>query len=742
MFTRIRRVLIIAVAMSALAAPAALAAETTPADPPANAGAEKADNTADAPADKPEDAADAKARLDAERSSASEKERIAVLLQYAMDLYNKGDLVRAKDLLADIPPDSPYSDHVKTLSGAVDDQLARIDRQAEQALLSAEQAERDAYALYVAARRDYWKKRYDNTIEKCNRVLEAVPDHPKAKALLSDALMARAIQNVDDKNLNRKLSHQKVFADVNETATVPETPPAVARPEAPVFPNPRETDYGPLEEKLNQKISVNLENTPLEYLLDIIFRATGVSIITDPEIIADKSLTVHVEDITLGELLDYITRNFDLQISMSKNAMVIQSPEKPLLTYRIFPLKHGLSSIDAEDLGVEESSIDLLLEELPDLVDWPDGSHYYLDRKANVLYVRSSLEILKDVEAILNASDVEVPNILIETKFLEVSTDLFDDLGMEAHTTADWGVTKKNGGDNIVLRSGLGGTLPLELTSEDFPNAATSGLNAALAGMMTQPQFELVLHALRDRSDAHTLAEPKVLTLNNTPATIEISRDLYYVSGFKVDRSSVDGFSYGGASDSSATTTSTPSSISEPIPIPEIEQAEPIGFLLFITPSVGADRRNISLLIEPDITEKVDDLSVPTRVPLRYNADTGETEYETIPISRPVISRRTLTTKMVVHDGYWVMIGGLVNYTQTERITKVPLLGDVPLIKHLFRRKSMVDKKSNLLIFARAKVISPRGESYYDDSALSATNAPLQPSAADIEALLRRDRTD
>jgi len=179
-------------------------------------------------------------------------------------------------------------------------------------------------------------------------------------------------------------------------------------------------------------------------------------------------------------------------------------------------------------------------------------------------------------------------------------------------------------------------------------------------------------------------------------------------------------------------------SLSEPILRPIYEQGDETGFELYITPSVGVDHRSVTLIIEPSIRDHVRTLSSP--IEIASVGIEGESKTQEVVVERPVISERALLTKMVVHDGHWVMIGGLVRVSQEERVTKVPILGDIPLISYFFRRETTVEEKRNLLIFARAKVISPRGETYVDVVDLrpkEETGLTEQPDASGMDLLLR-----
>ncbi len=299
--------------------------------------------------------------------------------------------------------------------------------------------------------------------------------------------------------------------------------------------------------------------------------------------------------------------------------------------------------------------------------------------------------------------------MLIEAKFLEISTKYFDDFGIEWNLTSDFALAKKNGMNKIQIDPGMGVTLPAPVTvGSDFPEGA--GFDAIVAGVMTVPQFQMTLHALRASGHTSSLGEPRIIAMNNATAVMEITRDLYYVSDYDIDRQNFNGSSfYSNVGDTTVPLPGTGGTapnydFAEPIIVPRYDKEE-VGFKLTVTPSVGRDLKDISLYIEPEITEIVEMLK--TRI-----ATTVSAGGEPLQIEQPIISKRTLKAKVTISDGYVVVLGGLVRQRKEKGLVKVPLLGDIPLLGRLFRRETEKNIKTNLLIFVSAKLITSEGRMY------------------------------
>ncbi len=119
--------------------------------------------------------------------------------------------------------------------------------------------------------------------------------------------------------------------------------------------------------------------------------------------------------------------------------------------------------------------------------------------------------------------------------------------------------------------------------------------------------------------------------------------------------------------------------------------------MLHVTPNVGADGETITLALVPEVS----------------SAAAGAFTYaagENTIITLPKFSSRTLSTSVVVKNGETVALGGLIKESTETTTTKVPILGDIPIVGLIFRKQSDSIIRTNLLIFVTASIISPSGE--------------------------------
>ena len=171
---------------------------------------------------------------------------------------------------------------------------------------------------------------------------------------------------------------------------------------------------------------------------------------------------------------------------------------------------------------------------------------------------------------------------------------------------------------------------------------------------------------LGTQGDVKSISSPRVLTLNNQPALISVGRELFY----KIKSSS----SVGGATGSTS----------------EGEQVSSVfaGILLDITPEI-APNGMVTLKINPSITDTADSVA-------------SDGSVRTIP---PDLIRRQIASVITVRDGQHAVLGGLISSKKGVKVSKVPLLGDLPLLEYMFKREETIDKVEELVLIITPHII-------------------------------------
>lgn len=233
-----------------------------------------------------------------------------------------------------------------------------------------------------------------------------------------------------------------------------------------------------------------------------------------------------------------------------------------------------------------------------------------------------------------------------------------------------------NNGSGVDNSAGTTSTSQTTLSSAlSFLNnvANTGATTRDITSVFSADQFALVLSALQSTNDVKIVSNPTVVTLNNSEATINVGESdpiPNYAFNQQTGSFEVNGFTY-----------------------------KDIGIILKVTPQVNA-RGFIKLTLSPEVSQK--------QGTLQFGA-----------AQLPIIATRKAVTQVSLKDGYTMGIGGLLSTQSSKVITKVPVLGSIPVVGRLFRSDTKNEDVTNLIIFITAKTISADGapvEQVFDSS--------------------------
>ena len=212
---------------------------------------------------------------------------------------------------------------------------------------------------------------------------------------------------------------------------------------------------------------------------------------------------------------------------------------------------------------------------------------------------------------------------------------------------------------------------------------------ATLRGVLTNPQFEVVVRALAQKKSTDLLSAPRITTISGNAAQIRVVQEFIYPTEFEPPQVS-----------DNVVSPFTPSGF----------KTREVGVLLNVTPQVGADGYTINLTLIPEVSEFLGFIDYsPGDTVFRQGGGTGDTVRVENKIQQPLFASRNLTTSVVVWDGQTVVLGGLMREDINKIEDKIPFLGDIPFIGRLFRSKVDSRSKRNLLIFVTANLIDPAG---------------------------------
>ncbi len=462
-----------------------------------------------------------------------------------------------------------------------------------------------------------------------------------------------------------------------------------------------------LDDRLLAPISADFQEVNFSAAMAFLAESAGVNLILSEKAkTLGRPVTVHLVDMPLRNALDYLVKGQGLLYRRDDGTIWVATREEiesePMET-RVFPLEQGPGLFAAfEPLAATRESValkatairelktvkDILEEVVPQLGD----SAMVLDERSGSLIVTHVPYYLQEIEGLLAQLDVAPAQISIEARFIELTATDTDEWNFDAQLTGNATLTKKGAGDGSAgagLQLSSLGTL-LRGTKTDFTNFTnqTSGnaLNLTLQGILSGTQYQAVLHALTENKKTKTLSAPRVTTLNNQTATIKIVTEFVYATRFEASVVREDLNSDGDFADVVSGTRET-----RFVNVPQDFVTKDLGILLHVTPSVGQDRKTITLALKPEVSEKKTDDSFGGEVTL------------------PRFTSRNLETSVVVDNGETVVLGGLMKDTTGRTVTSVPFFGRLPVVGKLFRKESDSAERSNLLIFVTAQLVHPNG---------------------------------
>ena len=244
--------------------------------------------------------------------------------------------------------------------------------------------------------------------------------------------------------------------------------------------------------------------------------------------------------------------------------------------------------------------------------------------------------------------DQKIPQINIAVKFIETTLKKDETMGINWNLRASMSAPggEYTDTDTSTITEGIVNFGKMFLGDKTL-NAAT----------LTPPVVSALLELLATDSDTKLLQEPQVTTFNNFPANIRVGTTV-------------------------------------PVLVPQLESSV-FGAIPYTYKDQNID---ISMDVLPRINS---DGLISLKVDAVVQAIVGYVGAE----QRPIVSTRSTNTNVMVKDGGTLLMGGLIFTSDGETLNKVPLLGDLPLIKHLFRRKVTVEEQRELLIFITSSIV-------------------------------------
>lgn len=436
-----------------------------------------------------------------------------------------------------------------------------------------------------------------------------------------------------------------------------------------------------------EKLSFNFQNVEVRAALQAIADISGLNIITSDAVTGN--LTLRLRDVPWDQALDVVLQAKGLDMRKNGNVLWI-APKEELLTKEKLELEQRAQIAELEPLRSEIFQLNYQKVEAFRTVFGLDASgasvpgadsknrvlskrgSAIVDPRTNQLFVTDIASKIEDIRKLIQKTDVASKQVLIEARLVEANDGFSRNLGaklgfadMRGLRGGDPGYQVR-GNERIAIGGNLNGVGQItgqvenqnsfaNTTMVNLPAAPIGGIQASslafsLFSSAANRFLNLELSALEADGKGKIISSPRVVTEDKQIAVIEQGIELPYQV----------------ATSSGAT-------------------------------SITFKKANLRLEVTPQITP---DGNVVLEVDVNKDSKGEETR------AGPAINTQHVKTKVMVENGGTVVLGGIYQQTERNNVTKVPLLGDVPLVGYLFKTTGRESTKTELLVFITPKIVN------------------------------------
>jgi len=275
------------------------------------------------------------------------------------------------------------------------------------------------------------------------------------------------------------------------------------------------------------------------------------------------------------------------------------------------------------------------------------------DENTNALVITAQPDLMRSLQSVIRQLDIRRAQVLVEAIIAEISSTKTSELGVQ------FGSLDTNNTGAISSEFPGTGSSILGILNSDTLNL-NGGLNIGIGDGTGNSRFGVLLRAIASDDDSNLLSTPNLVMLDNEESEIIVGQNVPFVTG------------------SQATT----GGVATPF---QTIQRQDVGLTLKVKPQI-----NEGDAIKLDITQETSSV-----VPDNSSVTSADI----------ITNKRSIKTSVLVNDGEIIVLGGLISDDLTEGVSKVPVLGDVPLLGNLFRSRTTRKVKTNLVVFLHPVIL-------------------------------------
>jgi type IV pilus assembly protein PilQ len=405
---------------------------------------------------------------------------------------------------------------------------------------------------------------------------------------------------------------------------------------------------------ISKPINLDFKEVPMREVLQMLAKMNHTNLVMSDAV--KGNITLHLENISWEEALDVILQEQGLGKQRLGNVLLI-SPLTEIAEHQ--EMQQSLDELSP----LHSRVIQLKYTKADDIVSIIKNQNKSLlsprgnisaDTRTNTIWIEEIPAKLDAIESFIHQIDISVKQVLIEARIVTIDEKYEQELGVRFGLTrpnnnlsgslsAANGLAQNNNPASIDPLSRLNVDLPT-----NNPNAASLGL--ALATLSNSNLIDLELSALETEGAGQIISSPRLMTANQQPATILSGQEIPYQQSAK----------YGAT-------------------------------------SIAFQKAVLNLTVTPQITPEGKLL-----LTLKVNQDRPSA---TLVQGVPEIETREITTQVLINNGQTLVLGGIYEQDERNQAERVPFLGSLPIIGHLFSHTLKQKNRRELLIFVTPKIV-------------------------------------
>ena len=424
------------------------------------------------------------------------------------------------------------------------------------------------------------------------------------------------------------------------------------------------------------RVTLDFQNVEVRTILQILAKESGMNIVASDSV--QGNMTISLKDVPWDQALQLVLDARDLDKRQNGNIINVAPREELLATDK----RNLTADRELENLGpLISQSFQLKyksVEEFLTVLDLKDGSasndsrsilsprgSALIDPATKTLIINDVHSVIKKLQALVEELDVPSQQVMVEARIVSATTGFNRELGVRwfgQHTSSTTRPSTGIGSGIATQGQNTGGANnawsgPMGFSNTPSVNLAAQAATSSIAivRQTLSGALGLELSAAETAGKTKTISSPRVLTQNGRKAEIKSGTEIPYQE----------------ASSSGATTTSFKEAV--------------LG--LTVTPRITPDG---NIIMDLDITNDTPDQACN-------------------PLGEPCIKTNNLNSTVMVENGGTIIVGGIYKQDLNNATSKVPLLGDIPVLGNLFKYQKKIDNQEELLIFITPRIMSATG---------------------------------